>query len=195
MNGNMMDTLITRLQNYYSCCDVVLKENTIAIIKLLLENRAEVDARNKCGQTPLHFASWLGCTQITKLLLDYGAKVNIKDCEGLSPYQSLKTIINKCQCHFNGAYYQGCWAEFASSRWGELSALLASHGADVSSDDRKAWASSLSRPYLESTVESGRTLADVPTEVRVNVISSFLVGDELVTKRNARMVREASPIP
>lgn len=44
--------------------------------KLLLENGAEVNAKNKPGWTPLHSAAGKGHTELCKLLLDHGAEVS-----------------------------------------------------------------------------------------------------------------------
>lgn len=46
------------------------------IIRILLRNGAQVDARAREQQTPLHIASRLGNVDIAMLLLQHGAKVD-----------------------------------------------------------------------------------------------------------------------
>lgn len=46
------------------------------IIRILLRNGAQVDARAREQQTPLHIASRLGNIDIAMLLLQHGAKVD-----------------------------------------------------------------------------------------------------------------------
>ena len=41
--------------------------------RLLLYSGAEVDARNKSGDTPLHDAAWNNSTDAARLLIDRGA--------------------------------------------------------------------------------------------------------------------------
>ena len=41
--------------------------------QILLENGAEVDAKNSGGETPIGSAAQYGHTEVAKLLIDYGA--------------------------------------------------------------------------------------------------------------------------
>lgn len=49
------------------------------IAKILIENGAEVDARSKDRQTPLHLAAKYGNENTLKILIDNKADVNSKD--------------------------------------------------------------------------------------------------------------------
>ena len=57
------------------------------IVKLLLENNAKVNVRNKDGATPLHLACMEGHLKIIQLLIDHGVAdiVNSKDNLGWTP--------------------------------------------------------------------------------------------------------------
>ena len=50
-----------------------------AVVELLLEHRAEPDARTTTGATPLHFAAAAGNAKTIALLLDYKADVNARE--------------------------------------------------------------------------------------------------------------------
>jgi len=52
------------------------------IVQLLIENGADVNANNKYGKTPLHWAAARGYEATVRLLLARGANVNNSDSEG-----------------------------------------------------------------------------------------------------------------
>jgi ankyrin repeat protein len=54
-------------------------------VKLLIEEGANVNARDYSGQTPLHFAAVYGRMASTELLIENGANVNAKDHNGDTP--------------------------------------------------------------------------------------------------------------
>ncbi|CAG0908476.1 unnamed protein product [Cyprideis torosa] len=58
---------------------------------LLIDNGAEVNARDRWGQTPLHLASRLGHHSIVDLLLAHGADVLATDDESRTPFSEAKT--------------------------------------------------------------------------------------------------------
>ncbi|MBW7992397.1 MAG: hypothetical protein FVQ84_20610 [Planctomycetes bacterium] len=55
------------------------------IVKILLSNGAEVDAKNQFGQRPLHYACVFRQKEVAEILLDTGADSNAKDNEGHTP--------------------------------------------------------------------------------------------------------------
>ena len=55
------------------------------VIEALLTSKAEVNARNSMGQTPLHMAALAGDNSVLQLLLASKAKVNAKDKSGSTP--------------------------------------------------------------------------------------------------------------
>lgn len=53
--------------------------------KILLDNGADRNARDKCWQTPLHIAAMNGSLECARLLLDGSANVNASDRGGHTP--------------------------------------------------------------------------------------------------------------
>lgn len=51
----------------------------------LLDNGADVNARNQAGETPLHRAAWSGYTDVLRLLLAKNADINAVDKTGTTP--------------------------------------------------------------------------------------------------------------
>ncbi len=63
----------------------LIKHGDFEGVKKAIENGADVNARNEIGWTPLHLASYWGCTKIAKLLIENKADVNAKDVCGNTP--------------------------------------------------------------------------------------------------------------
>jgi serine/threonine-protein phosphatase 6 regulatory ankyrin repeat subunit B len=55
------------------------------VARLLLDHKADVNAKLKDGQRPLHFAAREGHLDVVKLLLDNGADLNAENADGFSP--------------------------------------------------------------------------------------------------------------
>jgi ankyrin repeat protein len=53
-----------------------------AVVQLLLEKGAEVDAKTGCGATPLHWAAWNGHRAVMRLLLKEGAAIHARSHSG-----------------------------------------------------------------------------------------------------------------
>ena len=63
----------------------------VAVIKLLLENYAYIDAESPNGSTPLMMASLYGSVEAVKLLVDEGADPLLKNQKGLTALEFAKT--------------------------------------------------------------------------------------------------------
>lgn len=59
----------------------------ISVVKALLENGADVNARNGMGDTPLHRAAFTGRADVVTLLIQYNTDVTIINGEGRKPSQ------------------------------------------------------------------------------------------------------------
>ena len=59
--------------------------NRTDVIRLLLQNRANANKRNRFGSTPVHFAAMMNSTEAIAVLVEYGASINIKDNYGYKP--------------------------------------------------------------------------------------------------------------
>lgn len=60
--------------------------NNLEMVKYLVEQGAEVNAKNNCGVTPLHFAALNNNLEMVKYLVDKKAEVNAKDKKcGMTP--------------------------------------------------------------------------------------------------------------
>ena len=55
------------------------------IVALLLANKADVDAQDNGGWTPLHMAARSGSMEVVHILLANKAKVDVKDNDGITP--------------------------------------------------------------------------------------------------------------
>jgi len=58
---------------------------SLAVVQLLINKCADVNATNKDGQTPLHFAVFNGQEEVARLLVDKGADLEATDKYGQTP--------------------------------------------------------------------------------------------------------------
>lgn len=74
--------------------DRLIKPANPDAVRLLIKLGVDVNAKDRCGWTPLHFAARTKCPaaeqsqliECIKLLIDAGADVNAKDEEGVTPF-------------------------------------------------------------------------------------------------------------
>jgi ankyrin repeat protein len=77
-----------------ACADRQFKETVEAYrlrnLKVLLQNGADVNAKNNRGRSALHYAARTGLESVNKLLLEAGANPNAKDNDGKGPVDMAK---------------------------------------------------------------------------------------------------------
>lgn len=69
----------------YTPLNIALSQGHLEIVKVLLNNNADVQTMTKVGWTPLHLASRKGDLEIVKILIDKGAEINSTDRRGWTP--------------------------------------------------------------------------------------------------------------
>jgi len=65
-------------------------EKTIEAAGLLLGAKADINAKDKRGETPLHSAAFLGNIRMVEFLVLKGADINAKDKDGYTPLSMVK---------------------------------------------------------------------------------------------------------
>jgi len=67
--------------------EAAIKKRNVAVLKLLLENGADVNRANYKGETPLHLATIKGLPEIEKTLINYHAHLEAQNKDGVTPFQ------------------------------------------------------------------------------------------------------------
>ena len=62
------------------------------ISHLLLQHKADCNAQDQDGQTPLHVAVWKQHENVCLLLLQHGADTKINDCNSQSEYSCIYCV-------------------------------------------------------------------------------------------------------
>ena len=60
-------------------------ENRVDIVRLLIEQGADVAVQDEFGATPLHIAARNSALEMARLLIDRGADIEVKDEDGRTP--------------------------------------------------------------------------------------------------------------
>lgn len=68
-----------------SALHVAVKSGELQRVKSVIEDGANLESRDSTGDTPLHLSAFKGYTEITKYLLDHGAKVDATNKDKRTP--------------------------------------------------------------------------------------------------------------
>ncbi len=123
----------------------------VDVCKILIDNGADVNAKDDCGYTPLHEAAYRGHLKVYELLLDNGANINATDKYGRTPlYEAAsgghlkvyELLLEKCadkDTIVNAKDIDGCTFLHDAAYWGykKVCELLLDNGADVNATDNK----------------------------------------------------------
>jgi uncharacterized protein YoaH (UPF0181 family) len=70
------------------------QKDAIEAIKMLMEKGVDVNAANDQGQTAMHFAALTGREKVIEFLYENGAKLDVKDKRGRTPYDVATGVGN-----------------------------------------------------------------------------------------------------
>ena len=150
-------------------------------VKLLIEEGADVNARDEDGSTALIEAARYEHTEIAKLLIENGADVNAKDKDGWTALMGVaKTgetakLLIEHGADVNAKDNDGMtalkWAAFEGEC--ELARLLIENGANVNERSKFNWIA-LIRAVLQTDFEKAK-----------NILSRAMDDDPVVEKRSS----------
>jgi len=85
VNATVRLTVPGQQSNELTVVRMVAQKGDLPLLELLIQKGANVNHRDRHGQTPLMAAIWTGKLDVVKLLLEKGAEVNVKDNYGQTP--------------------------------------------------------------------------------------------------------------
>lgn len=117
------------------------------IVRVLLDDKADVQAKDMCGETPLFCSAMNGYTGATELLLKNGAKANVRDDTGETPlikaaeggHNSVVKLLLNNKADVNARDSDGSTALYEAAIHGyrETAQLLIASNAEIDVKDNQ----------------------------------------------------------
>lgn len=188
LNGNLADVRkslaagacadMNDIEHSYTMLNFAIWGGHAEIVRLLLENQADVNAQDEDGNTIFADAVNYGNLEIVELLLNHGANIFVEDSSGNLP---LATSVSRKHSHLvptliasgadvNASDYTGKTPLMIAAEYGlsEMANLLLTYGADVTLTDSE-----------------GRTAADWASEEGHKALSKCLKLTTMEQKQDA----------
>lgn len=143
IQGFLNETVLTHVirRNY------MIGRNYIQVIKLLMDNGANVNHKDHYGWTPLTLAILNGYLELIKLFIDNGADVNFKNSAGWTPLMEaidegrteavMLLIANGAHVKFSNDDVDKVLTKAAKKGCTELVKLLLNNGANIKNINKK----------------------------------------------------------
>ncbi len=96
--------------------------NNMQLVRQLLDQKADINEKDKDGNTALNHAADLGYIEIVRLLVDKGADLNMKNADGDTPL--MKALSAYSPYTYNNDNYN------------TIARLLINHGADLDAKNK-----------------------------------------------------------
>uniref|UniRef100_T1ISN9 Class II aldolase/adducin N-terminal domain-containing protein n=1 Tax=Strigamia maritima TaxID=126957 RepID=T1ISN9_STRMM len=93
-SGAYVDSLDENLNTPLHLCVQNTSLNNIKIIQILIENGADVNARNKWGKIPLHSSALWASEEITRILVKMNSHLDYSDINGKTPLYACMSVLN-----------------------------------------------------------------------------------------------------
>jgi len=161
--------VFSKNENGFTPLHLAVTNGYTDIVKYLLTTKADVNARNSYGGTPLHLAAMVKGqhSEIVEMLLSHGADVNAPDAHGLTPLHYAALVDN--QDAVKSLSDHGAKVNARDDVVGDTPLILAAgkgyravvelllaHGADVNLADNKgtplAWAINTHHPEIADLI-------------------------------------------
>ncbi|KAL3940230.1 MAG: hypothetical protein SGBAC_005190 [Bacillariaceae sp.] len=151
-----IDGTIASQRNEPTALQIACMWGNLSTVRLLLDRGANIEARDKCLQAPLHHASMKNSLEVAQLLLDRGANVEAKDHNLQTPlhFISSRNNVEFAQLLLDrGAnieakdeelqtpLYHAMNAEYQRGRTQrmDVAVLLLARGADSNANGKHGW--------------------------------------------------------